>query len=147
MENGEGKRIAGEQNIGDYAIYSSFIISPVKNIEFQPGLRLSYNTKYTAPLVYSFNLKYNLSNFRFRTSYAKGFRTPSLKELYMEFIDQNHHVYGNEYLSAETAYNYSISAEYIKTYGRHNLNFRLDMYLNNIRNKIDFLYNLEYEEH
>ena len=39
-----------------------------------------------------------------RLSYAKGFRAPSLKELYFLFVDINHSLYGNENLAPETSH-------------------------------------------
>lgn len=139
-EYGSGKRLTGVKNIGDYAWFSSIIWSILPKLQLQPGIRFIYNTRYKAPVVYSFNLKYDISDFRFRASYAKGFRTPSLKELYMEFVDQNHRVYGNKNLSAETAENFNLSTVYLKAFGQNNLELKLDFFSTNIRNKIDFLF-------
>jgi len=48
------------------------------------GLRVLYIAGLAAPLIYSLNLKYNLSDdLAIRASYAKGFRAPSLKELFL----------------------------------------------------------------
>ncbi|NJK87273.1 MAG: TonB-dependent receptor [Bacteroidales bacterium] len=104
------------------AFYSYLMWSPASSLQIQPGLRIPYNSKYKAPLVYSLNLKFSPGKFNLRASYARGFRTPSLKELYMEFIDQNHQVFGNDALKAETANNYNLSAGYLFGLNKHHLN-------------------------
>ena len=140
LENGDGKRIAGHRSIYDYAFFANLMFSPSGAITFQPGVRMAYNTKYKAPLVYSLSVKSDPGNFRFRASYGKGFRTPSLKELYMEFIDQNHHVYGNENLKAEISHNFTVSGCNFTRFGQNQLKVSLDLYYNRIFNKIDFLF-------
>ena len=139
-EYGSGKRLVEDRTIGDYAFFACAIIPLLPDLQFQPGIRYGYNTRYKPPVVYSLNLKYGLEGFRFRASYGKGFRVPSLKELFMEFVDQIHHVYGNSSLEAETAHHLNISAIYLKSCGRHNLSFKSDLFMNQIRNKIDFLF-------
>lgn len=140
-EYGSGKRINGLKDIGDYALYANFVLKPLKNVQIQPGIRMPFNTKYKSPLVYSFNLNFNPGNFILRASYGKGFRTPTLKELYLEFVDQNHHVYGNENLQPETANNFSFSGSYLYGYGKNNLQLSVDLFYNQIDDKIDFLFN------
>ncbi len=111
-ESAIGKRTSGYQSIADISGFMNFIYRPLPVISIQPGIRIMYNSDYKAPLIYAFNLKYTPDNFTFRASYAKGFRAPSLKQLYLEFIDNNHHVFGNKDLNAETANNASASVIY-----------------------------------
>ncbi|MBN2348324.1 MAG: TonB-dependent receptor plug domain-containing protein [Bacteroidales bacterium] len=140
-ESGNGKRIQGEQNIGDYALFFTTILKPFNNLDIQPGLRLIHNSKYEAPVVYSLNTKWNIADFRFRFSYGKGFRTPTLKELYLEFVDGwAHNVFGNENLKAETAQNLNFNAGYAKTFTSSSVEFELGIFYNKMKNKIDFLY-------
>ncbi|MCE3228280.1 MAG: hypothetical protein K0S32_2831 [Bacteroidetes bacterium] len=108
-----GKRIENKtQTIGDYALFTTAEILPVKNFIIRPGLRYAYNTAYTSPLIPSLNIKYNTRKWTFRTSYAKGFRAPDLKELYFEFVDINHNILGNTGLKAETSDNYNLNIKY-----------------------------------
>ena len=103
----------------------------------QPGLRYSYNTKYKAPLVYSLNLKYDLAEeVSFRASYAKGFRAPSLKELYLEFVDVNHNVRGNENLEAENSQNINLALHYRHEKTTYDYGAELNLFYNNISNSI-----------
>jgi outer membrane receptor for ferrienterochelin and colicins len=103
-----------------------------------------YNSDYKAPLIYAFNIKYSPTHFALRASYAKGFRAPSLKQLYLEFIDNNHHVYGNPDLKAETANNASISLTYDNTINRHAVNMQLDLFYNAIDNAIQLAVDLQH---
>ncbi|MFZ1333002.1 MAG: TonB-dependent receptor [Flavobacteriales bacterium] len=111
-ETGSGQRIVNENgaSIGDYALYSSIEYKPWKQVIVRPAVRYSYNTIYDAPLVPSLNIRWQLDTaFTVRASYARGFRTPSLKELYFYFVDVNHDIRGNEDLNAEHSNNFSAS--------------------------------------
>ena len=109
-ELGSGKRIQnGEELMGDYALFASLQWHINRQLTFQPALRYSYNTKYDSPLTPSLNLKYELNKSIFRASYARGFRAPSLKELYLQFYDSNHQIEGNADLVAETSHNFNLT--------------------------------------
>jgi len=109
-EFGSGKRIEnGEEMMGDYALFASLQWHISRQLTFQPALRYSYNTKYESPLTPSLNLKYELNKSIFRASYARGFRAPSLKELYLQFYDSNHQIEGNDELVAETSHNFDLT--------------------------------------
>lgn len=141
IETGNGKRITETQKIGDYAAFLSFKYKPYNNFNIQAGLRGIYNTKYKAPLVYSLNAKYSpASRLNLRFSYGKGFRSPSIKELYLYFVDVNHEVKGNPDLKAEYSQNYNFSADYKVDKNKNRCKYSLKLYHNQIKNKIDFLY-------
>jgi outer membrane receptor for ferrienterochelin and colicins len=145
VENATGKRIKGDKRIGDYALFASVKLFPDKPFVAQTGLRAIYNSKYAAPLVYAFNIKYNpASLIGFRVSYGKGFRAPSLKELYLNFNDINHNISGNVNLEAETSHNlnFSVNSNFFSR-KNHYLSAELNLFFNTINNKIDFLYDLK----
>ncbi len=99
LRTGSGGKIIGKKQIGDYAGFLSVKYTPLSILTIQPGIRFIYNTKYNAPLVYSLNIKYDLTEyFSLRGSYARGFRAPTLKELYLYFVDVNHNVRGKRRL-------------------------------------------------
>ena len=119
LEKATGIRIAGqEQQFGDYALFASAEIKPFQGLVIRPGLRLTHNTAYQAPLIPSLNLRYALlkmgksRSLTLRASYAKGFRAPSLKELYFYFVDINHNITGNPDLKAENSHNFNLSLHY-----------------------------------
>ncbi len=113
-EKGKGKRIAGnKQSIGDYALFASVKYSPFASVSLQPGLRMAYNSGFKVPPVPSVNLKWiPTKRFNIRASYARGYRAPTLKELYIYFVDVNHNIQPNEDLSAEYGHNFDFSMSY-----------------------------------
>lgn len=112
IEQAEGIRIEdGTQQQGDYAVFASSEFSH-KNYIFRPGIRYAYNTSYETPLLPSLNIKYGKDKYSIRASYARGFRAPSLKELYFNFVDINHNIVGSNDLNAETSSNYSLTMAY-----------------------------------
>lgn len=117
FESAEGKRIElNTQSITDYAIFSNIEWKYKENLVIRPGLRYAYNTNYKAPLIPSLHLKYKLRNSKIRLSFAKGFRAPSLKEQYFNFVDINHNIVGNKNLNAETSNNFQLSHNFKKRF-------------------------------
>lgn len=141
-ENGFGKRIKdGSQEIGDYALFASLNYTPFLLLNIQPGVRFIYNTKFAAPIIYSLNIKYDITeHFAIRGSIASGFRAPSLKELYLEFVDVNHDIRGNENLKAETSVSTNLVANYISSTNRaYEWGLELNLFNNNIKDNIQLI--------
>lgn len=138
LEMNEGGRIQGGiQQIGDYAGFVSVKYNPTEKISLQPGGRFIYNTKYKAPLVYSLNVKYGISkNTSIRASYARGFRSPSIKELYLDFMDSNHNLDGNPDLLAEASHNINVNFSYNRETPKAFLNTDLGLFYNYVDNMI-----------
>lgn len=114
LETGSGPRIGdGQEDIGDYAVLASAELRAHPSLTLRPGVRYAYNTRYGAPVLPSFNLRWQLNKgFTLRASYAKGFRAPSLKELYLFFVDVNHDIQGNTDLAAERSHHWSTALSY-----------------------------------
>ena len=138
-ETGTGKDIVGSRKeIGDYAAFLSLAYNPVAAISIQPGVRLIYNTKYAAPVVYALSAKWTIVNsLNLRFSYSRGFRTPDLKELYLVFVDVNHDVHGNSDLKAEKSNNFSMNLNFAKEERKVAWSFDLSAFYNLIDNKIE----------
>jgi len=103
---GKSKKIPdGEKRMDDYAGFAMLdLFFLQKRLTVQTAFRGSYNSLFSSPLIPSVGISYKLSpEMNFKASYGKGFRAPSMKELYLSFIDQNHHVVGNPSLKAEVA--------------------------------------------
>lgn len=104
----------GAKNINDYALYQNFSYAILQEkLTLKASLRESINSAYTAPLIYSVQALYApVEKVQIRASYAKGFRTPSIKEQYLDFIDQNHMIFGNKDLKPETGNHLQASLSY-----------------------------------
>lgn len=113
-ETVEGDKINGNnKEIGDYAIFTSLTYNITDKLSFQPGVRYAYNTRFNVPLVPSINLKWSvLSNLVFRGSYARGYRAPTIKELYINFVDINHNILPNADLKAEYGHNFDFTVKF-----------------------------------
>lgn len=116
QESAYGKKIKNNSQFnGDYALFSTANIKVLHDkLIIKPGVRYAYNLIYKSPITPSLNLKYTLKNVNIRGSVAKGFRAPTLKELYFNFVDVNHNIQGNTDLIAENSWNYNVSATRLK---------------------------------
>jgi len=142
FESAYGKRIEDDsQEIGDYAAFLNLIIEPLPQLSIQPGIRYIHNTKYKAPLVYSLNLKWDIiETLALRLSIARGFRAPSIKELYLDFVDINHNIYGNPNLIAETSFNINMAINYnTQSAATYNWGIESGLFYNRINDKISLI--------
>ena len=110
-ETGTGKKLQNKSiTISDYASFLSMEISPKTGWQIKPGIRYSYNTSYKTIPLPSINIKWAAAkSLTFRSSYARGFRAPDLKELYLFFVDVNHNITGNPNLKPEKSHNFQLS--------------------------------------
>lgn len=134
-----GSRISeGEQSVYDANLFGSMELKYIKHVLIRPGIRIMHNSKYNAPLIPSVNIKWDISEkVSMRGSYGRGFRSPTLKELYLSFTDPSHNIMGNPELKAETQNNYQVSITHeVKRVDR---SFKTDLALfyNEIFDKID----------
>ena len=112
---GGGRIQEGEQEINDIAIYGSLEWKVVDNILVRPGLRLATNSTFGTQLIPSVQIKKSFEgNADLRLSYGRGYRAPSVRELYFEFVDSNHRIYGNENLNPEFSHHFS--SNFTKSY-------------------------------
>lgn len=130
------------QTSGDYAAFGSIRISLVEGLDIQPAIRFSYNTRFSVPLIPSLNLRYLYKDkITFRASYGRGYRAPSLKELFLFFFDGTQHaIRGNPELRAEDGHCINGSFTYLVTpAANHRIEFNTSAFYNHIRHKIDFV--------
>lgn len=142
-ESGDGERIkTGTQQINDYAFFITSEITPGKKINIRPGLRFIHNTVYDAPpVIPSLNIKWALNDkLDLRAAYARGFRSPSLRELYFDFHDGSHDIMGNTDLQAEYSHSFTGSLTYAAVQ-KENLQFNtsLSAFYNKVSNMIGYI--------
>lgn len=144
LETGDGERIkAGVQRINDYAFFITSEITPVKNLNIRPGLRFIRNSVYDAPpAIPSLNLKWGLSDrLDLRAAYARGFRSPSIRELYFDFHDGSHDIMGNTDLQAEFSNSFTASLTFAAIKKEDlQLQTSLSGFYNDVSNMIGYLY-------
>ena len=144
LESGKGERLKeGKNSVNDYAFFVTSEITPDSKINIRPGLRVIKNSVYNAPpAIPSINTKFVLTKkLDLRLSYARGFRSPSLRELYFNFFDANHQIIGNPDLKAETSHSFTGSLNWKKTTSKEILyNIILGSFYNNVKNLIDFAF-------
>ena len=141
IESGNGGRLLGNdaKEINDFGFFGSANFSHNK-WEVKPGVRVAYNTIFSTPIIPSVNLKWIYSpSTTFRGAYGRGFRAPTIKELYLDFRDANHQVFGNKNLTPEDGHHFDFG---ITIKGKHNNMLRykseIGLFYNTISDKIGF---------
>ena len=131
-----GRIQSGKAESFDWAFFSKTELKLTTNLKGQIGIRIPYHSIYSAPLTPSLQLHFSKSpKLQYRASYARGFRAPSIKELFMEFIDSNHNIIGNSELDAE--YSHAFNSSIVFTpYQKNSKYVQIDLeaslqYLNN----------------
>ena len=76
------------------------------------------------------------NSFSIRASLARGFRAPSVKELYLDFEDSNHNLKGNTELKPELSDYAQLSIDYTKHFRLFTLSVKPDGFMNHLYNKI-----------
>lgn len=143
LESGSGGRLLmGTNSMSDYAAFLSAELKPFSFLTVRPGFRFVKNSVYQAPPVLpSLNTKFQLgARHDLRLSYGRGFRAPSLRELYLFFYDSNHNIEGNPDLEAELSDSYNISWNWQvvkKLIWRYNLS--LSSFYNDVDNMIEYV--------
>jgi len=133
----QGARIdSGVQSLGDYALFSTLEVRPIDGLIIKPGFRVAHNSEYKAPFLPSVNLRYKLSKFTLRLAYARGFRAPSLKELYFDFVDINHNISGAQDLTAERSNSYNAAITHTTLIKKALYKIELSAYRNDISDMI-----------
>ncbi|GAB4001130.1 TonB-dependent receptor [Spirosoma daeguense] len=137
LDGSSGARISGSPNINDYAFFISSTINPNARLSIRPGLRFIKNSVYSAPpIIPSLNAKLALTpTLDLRLSYARGFRSPALRELYFNFFDASHSIKGNPNLKAENSTSFSGSLAWQAS---RKFKSTLNLFYNNFNNLISY---------
>lgn len=136
---GSGNRIKGTPTISDFAAFISSQWQVNKILQLRTGVRLVKNSVYYSPPVLpSLNAKIKLSSaFDLRLAYARGYRSPILRELYFIFRDASHDIVGNPDLKAETSHSFNGSLSWNKENKGIRLRSTISSFYNNFKNRID----------
>jgi outer membrane receptor for ferrienterochelin and colicins len=100
------------------------------------GLRAGYHSTFNFHASPTVTLKYDLSPVNLRVNYARGYRSPTLKELYLNWSHMGmFQLVGSTKLKPETNDYFAVSADYLNP--AKTLNFTLISSYNQIHDKID----------
>jgi outer membrane receptor for ferrienterochelin and colicins len=141
LQRGVSKKISGSEHAADdYALFGMLTAPFLENerLKLQVGVRGTYNTRFGVPVMPAANILFTASEkVQLRASYAKGFRAPSLKEMYLDFEDVNHKIFGNEHLKAEEGDHLQLSvSDMLYTNDGNYLQLLATGYYNNVKNGI-----------
>lgn len=142
---GGGRILNEEQGIEEYAIYGSAEWRLLNNSTLRPGVRYSKNAVFGSQLIPSLQFKYDLSEkTQFRLSYGRGFRSPSVRELFFEFVDSNHRIFGNADLQPEKSNHFSLNVTSDYKIPSTEVNADLNIFFNDIQDQISLGQNVNY---
>ena len=105
-----------------------------KQLSLIAGVRGDYHEEYGLHVTPKFSFMYKIFPFTVRLNYARGYRSPTIKELYMNWDHLGMFwIYGNSELKPETNNYVSLSGEYVNSW----ININVNVYGNWFRNKIE----------
>jgi outer membrane receptor for ferrienterochelin and colicins len=136
-ETGISFKLEGQnQTMSELGLFGSALYK-LKKMQFQPSIRVSYNNRYKINYTPAFHAKYDInSTTQWRASYARGFRAPTLKEMYLQFVDQNHTIIGNADLKPEIGDHVEMGIDHQKQIKKYNIGYSVNTYYNSIQNLI-----------
>lgn len=116
-------RIEGEKKkMGEIVFYGQEDLAFGEKWNIISGLRISNHSNYGFNFSPKISVLFREGAFNFRTSAGTGFRSPSLKELYMNFDHFGEwYIIGNNRLKPESSVYFSASTEFSKSWNNSSL--------------------------
>lgn len=147
QESGKGDRLLNTSELDslvtsftENAIYGEVKYEGFNNMQLSLSSRYLHHSTYDNAMTFSLQSKYDFNDkVTLRSSVAQGYRSPSLKELYLNFIDVNHNIVGNENLLPERSLDLQSTLSYLPT---QNWELGLNGYYTRIDDRINLT---EYE--
>jgi len=153
-ETSSGSRILDEeQSIETLAFFGSINYKLAKGLEIQPASRYTYNSSYGGLFSPALNVKLKVNNQnQWRFSYARGFRAPSIKELFLDFhISAGPLTYiisGNEDLDVEKSHSFNLYYTFNKDLdSKRVLSIEPSIFYNDISNLIALSELVDFKRH
>ncbi|MGQ1947850.1 TonB-dependent receptor [Geofilum sp. OHC36d9] len=136
MEELESEGRLPEETADAYtlALYAQDEINVINNLSMVVGGRLVKHQTFGNAFTPKISALYKSGNLNIRGTYAKGFKAPTLKELYYHYEKRGTLYLGNPDLDPQTSNYYALSTEFIV----NQLSFSLTGYLNDVKNLIDY---------
>jgi outer membrane receptor protein involved in Fe transport len=107
----------------EIGIFSMINLKVTEKLFFQPGLRFAFHSRFLSPISPTANFRFEPNEIiSTRFSYSRGYRNPEIKEMFFEFIDNNHNIKGNSDLKTEINDNFQFGFDIkpkFKPYSNH----------------------------
>lgn len=138
IDQGRGSSLSsGNKYSEELFVFASSEVNVLRNLFVRPGIRYGYHSIYSVEPTPSINLKYDINpSAQLRIGYGQGFRVPSLRELYHEFVDANHNIVGNPELTPE--YSHNANADLTKKFSKQDIKISLSTFYNKISDRITY---------
>ena len=130
----EGRLVNAKEDAYTLSAFAQDEIKLIKNLSLVAGVRYVKHKEFGNDFTPKLSTLYKFNNFNFRATYAKGFKAPTLKELYYHYEKAGNLYLGNTDLDAQKSDYYSFSAEYIVS----KLSLSLSAYQNSIDDMIAY---------
>ncbi len=130
----EDRLIDGKADANTISLYAQDEMNFFKKLDIVVGGRLIQHKEFGLRFTPKATLLYNLKNFNFRASYGKGFKAPTVKELYYNYEKRGTVYMGNTDLKPQTSDYYSVGVEYIN----NRISTSVNVYRNNVKNLIAY---------
>jgi outer membrane receptor for ferrienterochelin and colicins len=131
--------VEGQQfSANNYVVFAQHDYSFANNLNIVYGTRLDYHSAYGLNLTPRISAMYKIQKFTWRNAYARGFKSPNLKELYTDWDHRGmFRLVGSEDLVPEKSNNISTSLEYT----RGKINTSIVAYYNAVYDQISTIWN------
>ena len=130
----EGRLKADKVEAYTYSVFAQDEINLIKNLSLVAGVRYVKHEEFGNSFTPKLSALYKLKDFNFRATYAKGFKAPTMKELYYHYEKRGKLYLGNTNLDPQTSDYYSASVEYINK----KMSISLSAYRNNVEDMINY---------
>lgn len=124
------------ESTNSYNVFAQDELVLLKNLEAVIGMRYTYNDNFGSQFTPNAGLFYKLGQFRFRASYAEGYRTPTLSQLYAtdQAKTNSRYTINNTALKPENNHFWNANVEYTNNW----MSLSLSGYVNEIKNMINY---------
>lgn len=136
----EAKYRLSEHNVSAYtlSVYAQDEFKLGEDVDLVAGVRLIHHQTFGVIATPKISAMYKKSRLTYRASYSKGFKAPTLKELYYYYESERMGMYrlylGNKDLKPQKSDYYAVSTEY----KHHKFRTSLSVYLNEVHDMIDY---------
>ncbi len=130
----EGRLLGGKADANTMSLYVQDEMKLFKKISLVAGTRLIQHKEFGIYSTPKITALYNLHDMNFRAAYGKGFKAPTVKELYYNYEKRGTVYMGNTNLSPQTSDYYSLGVEHIN----NTISVSVNVYRNKVKNLIAY---------